>query len=226
MSDSLEWRISDDPVPYPDAIAEMEQRVEAIRRNQAPELVWLLDHPPIYTAGVGAQDNELLDPNRFPVYRAGRGGRYTYHGPGQRVAYVLLDLKRRDGDIRMHVRRLEEWLILTLAQFGVKGERRTDRIGVWVNLGAHGRPGQEAKIGALGVRVRHWVTFHGVALNVDPDLGHFSGIVPCGIGNFGVTSLHDLGHLVNMPEVDSALIATWPQAFGTGSPSCRLSPEI
>ncbi|WP_051513551.1 lipoyl(octanoyl) transferase LipB [Skermanella stibiiresistens] len=216
---SIEWRITDEPVPYPDAVAEMEARVAAIRAGEAPELVWLLEHPPLYTAGTSARAADLLEPSRFPTYESGRGGQYTYHGPGQRVAYVLIDLKRpRAGleapDIRGYVCKLEEWLIQTLAQFNVKGERRSGRVGIWVDKGPYGGlTGREDKIAAIGVRVRRWVTLHGVALNVDPDLGHFAGIVPCGISEHGVTSLHALGHLVTMPEVDLALKAAWEDVF-------------
>lgn len=212
---AVEWRITDAPVPYPDAVAEMEARVAAIRAGAAPELVWLLEHPPLYTAGTSAHDADLLAPDRFPVYRSGRGGQYTYHGPGQRVAYVMLDLKRRGPDLRAYVHNLEEWLIRTLARFTIRGERRDGRVGIWVDMRAHGGlPGQESKIAAIGVRVRSWVSFHGVALNVDPDLSHFAGIVPCGISGHGVTSMHALGHLATMEEVDGALRTAWDQVFG------------
>ncbi len=211
----VEWRISDAPVPYPEALAAMEARVEAIRAGTAPELVWLLEHPPLYTAGTSARDADLLEPDRFPVYRAGRGGQFTYHGPGQRVAYVMLDLKARGADIRAFVHALEDWLIRTLASFNIKGERRDGRVGIWVGRQPYGgAPGQEDKIAAIGVRVRRWVSFHGVALNVEPDLSHFAGIVPCGISEHGVTSMVALGHLVTMEEVDSALMAAWPAVFG------------
>ncbi|MBV8888279.1 MAG: lipoyl(octanoyl) transferase LipB [Alphaproteobacteria bacterium] len=210
----MEWRIGDAPVPYPEAVAEMEARVAAIRAGTAPELVWLLEHPPLYTAGTSAEPAELLDPRGLPVYRSGRGGRYTYHGPGQRIAYVLLDLNRHGHDVRCHVHRLEEWAIRTLACFNVQGERRQGRVGIWV-----GRPGgREAKIAAIGVRVRRWVTYHGLALNVDPDLRHYRGIVPCGIasaeqGGYGVTSLAALGVRATMAELDMALRATFPPVF-------------
>ncbi|HEV7371835.1 lipoyl(octanoyl) transferase LipB [Arenibaculum sp.] len=210
----IEWRISDAPVPYPEALAEMDRRVDAIRAGTAPETVWLLEHPPLYTAGTSAQPSDLIDPSRFPVYDAGRGGQYTYHGPGQRVGYVMLDLKRRGPDVRAFVRGLEEWMIRTLAHFNVRGERRDGRVGIWVDMAPYGQPGRENKIGAIGVRVRRWVTFHGMSLNVDPDLSHFGGIVPCGISEHGVTSLHALGHLVTMPEVDSVLADTWADVFG------------
>lgn len=217
MANRIEWRITDPLVPYPEAVATMEDRVAAIRAGHAPELVWLLEHPPIYTAGTSAHDQDLIDRTRFPVFRSGRGGQFTYHGPGQRVAYVLLDLERRGADLRRFVHDLEEWLIRTLALFNLKGERRPGRVGIWIDMGPHGGlPGQERKIAALGVRVRRWVSFHGVALNVEPDLNHFSGIVPCGLHDYGVTSMHALGHLVTMPEVDAALMATWPQVFGEG----------
>ncbi|NUB26018.1 lipoyl(octanoyl) transferase LipB [Azospirillum brasilense] len=215
---AVEWRISDTPVPYPDALAEMEARVEAIRAGTAPELVWLLEHPPLYTAGTSAREEDLLEPGRFPVYQAGRGGQFTYHGPGQRVAYVMLDLKTRGADIRAFVQDLEEWLIRTLAAFNIRGERREGRVGIWVDKQPYGgAPGQEDKIAAIGVRVRRWVSFHGVALNVEPDLSHFAGIVPCGISEHGVTSIVALGHLVAMEDVDAALIASFGEVFGGGS---------
>lgn len=211
----LEWRISDQPVPYPDALAAMEARVQAIHEGRAGDAVWLLVHPPLYTAGTSANPADLLEPDRFPVFNAGRGGQYTYHGPGQRVAYVMLDLKPRGADIRAFVHDLEEWLIRTLARFGVKGERRQGRVGIWVDRGL----GREDKIAAIGVRVRRWVSFHGVALNVDPDLSHFAGIVPCGIRSHGVTSLWDLGHTPSMDEVDMALQAEFAEVFGFVPPS-------
>ena len=214
MTCDLEWRISDRPVPYPEALAEMEARVAAIRAGTAPELVWLLEHPPLYTAGTSARPEDLLEGARFPVFEAGRGGQYTYHGPGQRVGYVMLDLQRRKPDLRGFVCDLEEWLIRTLAQFSIKGERRPGRVGIWVDKRPYGGlPGQEDKIAALGVRVRRWVTFHGVALNVEPDLDHFGGIVPCGIREHGVTSMHALGSLVTLDEVDMALRAAWDEVF-------------
>jgi lipoyl(octanoyl) transferase len=212
--DPVEWRISDRPVSYPDAVAAMEQRVAAIRAGTAPELVWLLEHPPLYTAGTSANPADLLDPERFPVFPSGRGGQFTYHGPGQRVAYVMLDLSRRGPDLRRFVVALEEWLIRTLDHFAVKGEVREGRVGVWVDRGA----GREEKIAAIGIRVRHWVTFHGVALNVDPDLDHFRGIVPCGLAAHGVTSLWDLGLTPTMDEVDSALIASFAEVFSPPPP--------
>jgi lipoyl(octanoyl) transferase len=209
----LEWRISDGLVPYPEALALMEARVAEIRAGTAPELVWLLEHPPLYTAGTSAQPTDLLEPARFPVYHAGRGGQFTYHGPGQRVVYVLLDLQRRRPDVRAFVCALEEWLIRTLALFAIKGERRSGRVGIWVDQKPYGWPGREAKIAAIGVRVRRWVSFHGIALNVEPDLSHFAGIVPCGIRDHGVTSLHALGHLLTLDEVDAALAAAWREVF-------------
>jgi lipoyl(octanoyl) transferase len=209
LSPPLEWRISDRPVDYGTAVSEMEARVAAIRAGAAPELCWLLEHPPLYTAGTSARDQDLLTPARLPVFRTGRGGQYTYHGPGQRVGYVMLDLQRRGPDLRAYIRRLEEWLIRALARFGVQGERRDGRIGIWVV-----RPrGQEAKIAALGVRVRRWVTYHGVAINLDPDLDNFAGIVPCGIKDAGVTSLADLGLTVSMSELDAALIEAFEEVF-------------
>jgi len=186
----------------------MEGRVAAIRAGAAQEQVWLLEHPPIYTAGTSARDEDLLKP-RFPVHRTGRGGQFTYHGPGQRIGYVMLDLKRRSQDVRGFVRDLEQWLIETLGEFSVKGERREGRVGIWVTRSG----GREDKIAALGVRIRHWVTFHGVALNVDPDLSHYDGIVPCGIRQHGVTSLQELGILVSPPDVDVALKRAFMKIF-------------
>ena len=188
----------------------MEQRVNAIRDRGAPELVWLLQHPPLYTAGTSAAAEELLDGQRFPVYAAGRGGRYTYHGPGQRIAYVMLDLKQRGGDLRRYVRQLEELAIRTLASFGVQGERREGRIGIWVALPDR----REAKIGAIGVRVRRWVSYHGLALNLAPDLSHFEGIVPCGISEYGVTSLAALGVQAEFADLDAALRRSFADVFG------------
>ncbi|MEA2755191.1 MAG: lipoyl(octanoyl) transferase [Aliidongia sp.] len=208
-----EWQISDTPVGYEAAVAVMEARVAAIREAAAPELIWLLEHPPLYTAGTSARDEDLIDPGGFPVHRTGRGGQFTYHGPGQRVGYVMLDLKGRGGDVRRYVHDLEEWLILTLASFNIAGERRAGRVGIWVRES----DGRENKIAALGVRVRRWVSFHGVALNVDPDLGHFDGIVPCGIRQHGVTSLAAQGILVAMPEIDAAMKAAFGAVFGTAA---------
>lgn len=206
----LEWRISDAAVGYDEAVAEMERRVAAIRAGTAAELVWLLEHPPLYTAGTSAQESDLLDPGLLPVHRTGRGGQFTYHGPGQRVAYVMLDLKRRGADVRGFVSALEEWMIRTLARFNLKGERRAGRVGIWIDEGQ----GRESKIAAIGVRVRQWVTYHGVALNVDPDLAHYRGIVACGIRGHGVTSLAAQGIAVGMAEVDMALKASFEPAFG------------
>ena len=211
----LEWRFDDRPVAYPDALARMEARVAAIRAGTAPEMVWLLEHPPLYTAGTSARAQDLLDPGRLPVYRTGRGGQYTYHGPGQRVAYVMLDLKRRGCDVRAFVRDLEDWLIATLARFNVTGERRAGRVGIWVERGGpNDMDRREDKIAAIGVRIRRWVSYHGVALNVEPDLSHFQGIVPCGIREAGVTSLVDLGLPVAMEDVDMALQAAFGEVFG------------
>jgi lipoyl(octanoyl) transferase len=210
----VEWLVGDGPVEYPAAIAAMEARAAAIAAGTAPELVWLLEHPPLYTAGTSAHAGDLLVPDRFPVFRSGRGGQYTYHGPGQRVAYVMLDLNRRKPDIRLYIAALEEWIIRTLAAFNVKGERRDDRVGIWVSRPEKGL-GREDKIAAIGVRIRRWVTFHGIALNVDPALDHFSGIVPCGIRGHGVTSLADLGILASMAEVDIALRRAFAEVFGS-----------
>jgi len=206
---SPEWTISDAPVPYPLALATMEARAEGIAAGTAREQVWLLEHPPIYTAGTSANDADLLDA-RFPVFHTGRGGQFTYHGPGQRVGYVMLDLKRRKPDVRAFVFDLEQWLIETLALFNVKGERREGRVGIWVARGG----GREDKIAAIGVRLRRWVSFHGVSLNVEPDLSHFSGIVPCGVSEHGVTSLAELGILVTMADVDVALKQAFQKVFG------------
>jgi lipoyl(octanoyl) transferase len=215
-ADAVEWRSSACLVAYPDALAVMEERVAAIRAGSAPELVWLLEHPPLYTAGTSARSHDLLAPRRFPVFDAGRGGQYTYHGPGQRVAYVMLDLQRRKPDLRRYIWQLEEWIIRTLAHFNVRGERREGRIGIWVVEPG----GREAKIAAIGVRVRRWVTYHGVAINLDSTLEHFSGIVPCGISGFGVTSFATLGLTTTMPELDGALHATFAEVFGAAMPAC------
>lgn len=214
----VEWVVSDTPVAYPDAIAEMEARVAAIAEGRAPERVWLLEHPPLYTAGTSADSADLIDPERFPVFATGRGGEYTYHGPGQRVAYVMLDLKRRTPDVRRFVAGLERWVIDTLWTWHIRGERREDRVGVWVRrpekpVLADGSPAED-KIAAIGIRVRKWVTFHGISLNVEPDLTHFSGIVPCGITGYGVTSLYDLGLAPMMPEVDMVLRDRFEPIFG------------
>jgi len=208
------WRVEAAPVAYEAALAVMEARVAAIAAGKADELVWLIEHPPLYTAGTSARPEELIE-SRFPVFATGRGGRFTYHGPGQRVAYAMLDLRRRGGDVRRFVAGLEEWLIRTLAAFNIRGERREDRIGVWVRRPDKGE-GCEDKIAAIGIRVKRGVTLHGVSLNVDPDLGHFGGIVPCGVGQprYGVTSFLDLGHMVTMPEVDMAMRRAFAEVFG------------
>jgi len=204
------WRVEPGLTDYPAAVAAMEARVAAIRDGRAPELVWLVEHPPLYTAGTSAQDGDLLQPDRFPVYRTGRGGEFTYHGPGQRVVYVMLDLKRRGPDVRRFVTDLEEWIVRALAAFSVQGERRDGRVGIWVTRDKT----REDKIAAIGVRVRRWVTYHGIAINVEPELEHFSGIVPCGISGHGVTSLVDLGLPVGLPDLDAALRAGFPGVFG------------
>ncbi len=223
---ALEWRISEAPIAYETALAEMDRRVAAIHAGAAPELVWLLEHPPLYTAGTSADEADLLSPDRFPVYQTGRGGQYTYHGPGQRIAYVMLDLSRRNPDVRRYVCDLEEWIIRTLAQFNVTGERRDGRVGIWV--GRDG--GREDKIAAIGVRIRRWITLHGIAINVEPDLGHFDGIVPCGIdpAKYGVTSLVDLGLPVTATDVDVALAASFDTVFGATEKNrlTGLSPAL
>ncbi len=205
----IEWRLGDAPVDYRAAVEEMERRVAAIRAGTAAELVWLLEHPSLYTAGTSAREEDLLEPRRLPIHRTGRGGQYTYHGPGQRIAYVMLDLRRRGQDVRCFVHQLEEWIIRALARFDVRGERRVGRVGIWV-----ARPGgREDKIAAIGVRVRQWVTYHGVALNLNPELDHYRGIVPCGIAEHGVTSLARLGVAATMAEVDTALQCTFAEVF-------------
>ena len=198
---------------YEAAVAAMEARAAAIAAGEARERVWLLEHPPLYTAGTSARDEDLVEPGRFPVHRTGRGGQYTYHGPGQRVAYVMLDLARREPDLRRYVAALESWIIGALDAFNVRGERREDRVGVWVRRPGKGG-GAEDKIAAIGIRVRRWVTYHGISLNVEPDLSHFSGIVPCGVRQHGVTSLVDLGIPVTMPEVDAVLRGAFEKVFG------------
>lgn len=212
-SPPVEWVIDDELVPYEVAQKEMEERVAAIAAGQAAERVWLLEHPPLYTAGTSADPSDLIMKDRFPVYETGRGGQYTYHGPGQRVAYVMLDLKRRTQDVRAFVAALEQWLIDTLWQHHVRGERREDRVGVWVRRPEKGAD-IEDKIAAIGIRLRKWVTFHGISLNVDPDLDHFSGIVPCGIQKHGVTSLVDMGLPLSLPEVDIILREQFEELFG------------
>ena len=224
-SPPVEWRVSDELVPYPAALAEMDSRAAAIARGQSPELVWLLEHPSLYTAGTSARPEELIEAH-FPVHQAGRGGQFTYHGPGQRVAYVMLDLNRRKPDVRAFVATMEEWIIRTLAVFNVRGERRDDRIGVWVR-----RPerceGREDKIAAIGIRVRKWVSLHGIALNVEPELAHFSGIVPCGVSDqrYGVTSFADLGIPVSMAEVDMTLRREFEALFGATQSAGQTVPK-
>ena len=224
-SDPVEWRVETGLTAYADALAFMEARVDRIRSGEAGELVWLVEHPPLYTAGTSARSADLVEPDRFPVYEAGRGGEYTYHGPGQRVAYVMLDLKRRREDVRAFVAALEEWIIGTLGRFNVRGERREDRVGVWVvrpdrPAAADGRPAED-KIAAIGIRLRRWVSFHGIAINVEPDLSHFSGIIPCGVADHGVTSLVDLGLPVAMADLDLALKSAFADVFG---PARELAP--
>jgi lipoyl(octanoyl) transferase len=211
----VQWQVSDAPVPYLEAVATMEARVAAIAAGELPELVWLLEHPPLYTSGTSGRAGDLLAP-RFPLFASGRGGQVTYHGPGQRVAYVMLDLKRRRPDVRAYVAGLEQWIIRTLLAFNVRGERREDRVGVWVNRPDKG-PGFEDKIAAIGVRLRRWVSFHGISINVEPDLSHFDAIVPCGVMDprYGVTSLSDLGHLATMSDVDIALRQGFEDVFGS-----------
>ena len=216
-SPPVEWLVTEGITAYPAAEAAMEAHVAAITRGAARERVWLVEHPPLYTAGTSARDEDLVAPDRFPVHRTGRGGQYTYHGPGQRVAYVMLDLARRRPDLRLYVAALEAWLIATLDAFTVRGERREDRVGVWVRRPEKGE-GVEDKIAAIGIRVRRWVTFHGISLNVEPDLSHFDGIVPCGVRRHGVTSLVDLGRPVTMPEVDAVLRGRFEAVFGETVP--------
>jgi lipoyl(octanoyl) transferase len=234
-----EWRITDGLTPYETALAEMEARVAAIREGRAPELVWLLEHPPLYTAGTSARAEDLLDA-RFPVHQARRGGEYTYHGPGQRVAYTMLDVAARGQDVRCFVWQLEEWVIRALERFQIRGERRAGRVGVWVarpdkQPRPDGAPAED-KIAAIGIRLRRWVSFHGVSINVEPDLSHYGGIVPCGLGGYGVTSLVDLGIPATLADLDLALREAFPAAFGAsagastdGDPPCParslLSPS-
>jgi len=216
-TNEVEWRVSNAPVAYEQAVSEMEHRVENIRAGTASECIWLLEHPPIYTAGTSANPQDLLTPERFPVIATGRGGQYTYHGPGQRIAYVMLDLKRRKPDVRVFVAALERWLISTLGNFNVIGERREDRVGVWVRRPEKPRIGDqiaEDKIAAIGVRLKKWVSLHGISINVEPELEHFSGIVACGVTEHGVTSLVDLGLAVTMDDVDVALKSSFIKIFG------------
>lgn len=207
----IEWKISDTLVPYPEAVTFMEERVQAIQSGHAKELVWLLEHPPLYTAGTSSKASDLIDPGKFPVFETGRGGQFTYHGPGQRVVYVMIDLKRRSKDVRAFVNALEEWVIQALKGLGISGEVRSGRVGIWVDT-----PQGEKKIAAIGVRLRQWVSFHGIAINVSPDLSHFSGIVPCGISQFGVTSFMDLGLPVTLAQVDQELQKTWGESVFLG----------
>ncbi len=224
----VEWIHSDRLIPYDEALAFMENRVAAIARGEAQEAIWLLEHPPLYTAGTSARREDLTDPDRFPVHEAGRGGQYTYHGPGQRVIYVMLDLNKRGRDVRCFVRKLEDWVIATLDEFNVKGEIRDGRVGVWVTrpdkpLNADGTP-HEDKIAAIGVKLRRWVSFHGISINVEPDLSHFSGIVPCGIREHGVTSLVDLGLPVTLNDLDAALRLKFDHIFGDTVESRGICP--
>ncbi|USG60234.1 lipoyl(octanoyl) transferase LipB [Sneathiella marina] len=215
----IEWTIADKAVPYEEAIRFMEQRVKDIREGNAKELIWLVEHPPLYTAGTSADSADLIMPDRFPVYSAGRGGQYTYHGPGQRVVYVMLDLKKRNADVRAFVQDMEDWIVDVLAQYQIKGEKRDGRVGVWVDRGF-----REDKIAAIGVRVRRWVSFHGISVNVDPDLTHYSGIVPCGISEHGVTSLVDLGIPVSMPEFDIELRNSFENIFLEAGAKGTIAP--
>ena len=219
------WAISEGLVSYPDAVAAMESRAAAIAAGEADELIWLLEHPPLYTRGASAQDGDLLDPARFPVFDTQRGGQFTYHGPGQRVAYVMLDLTKRGRDVKQFVCSLEDWIIQTLAAFNVKGERRKGRVGVWVDRTRSGGQLREDKIAAIGVRLKKWVSYHGISLNVEPDLAHFGGITPCGISEtgLGVTSLADLGQLISMHEADMALKSAFENVFG---PVVRVDPPV
>jgi len=211
---AVEATIAAAPVSYPDAVAAMEARVEAIAAGKAPEWLWFVEHPPLYTAGTSSKPGDLLQSDRFPVFATGRGGQYTYHGPGQRVVYVMLDLRHRGMDIRCFVHDLESWLITALDRLGVTAERREGRVGLWVARGQDPLPPREDKIAAIGVRIRRWVSYHGIALNIAPDLSHYAGIVPCGIARHGVTSLRDLGHGTTMAETDTHLLAAFEQVFG------------
>lgn len=227
---AVEWIVAEAAVGYAEAVAAMERRAEEIARGESPECVWLLEHPSIYTAGTSADAADLVTPDRLPVHRTGRGGQYTYHGPGQRVAYVMLDLRRRRPDVRAFVAALERWVIRTLARVNLRGERRDDRVGVWVRRpdkapGLDGSPAED-KIAAIGVRLRRWVSFHGIAVNVEPDLSFFAGIVPCGIGasHLGVTSLLDLGIILTLPEFDALLRAEFTAVFGATVASAATEP--
>lgn len=210
----VEWIISSGLVEYPDALKAMDERVDLIQNGNAKELVWLLEHPPLYSAGTSAKPEDLLTPNRFPVFKTGRGGQYTYHGPGQRVAYIMLDLNRRRRDIRAFVSNLETWIINTLAKFNIRGERRSDRIGIWVRRTDLNNSEREDKIGAIGIRIKRWVTLHGISINVSPDLEHFGGIIPCGIGGYGVTSFEDIGQPLEVYDLDLELRTEFDQLFG------------
>mgnify|MGYP001285414731 CR=1 FL=1 len=210
----VEWIISSGLVEYPDALRVMDERVDLIQKGNAKELVWLLEHPPLYSAGTSAKPEDLLAPNRFPVFKTGRGGQYTYHGPGQRVAYIMLDLNRRRRDIRAFVSNLETWIINTLAKFNIRGERRSDRIGIWVRRTDLNNSEREDKIGAIGIRIKRWVTLHGISINVSPDLEHFGGIIPCGIGGYGVTSFEDIGQPLEVYDLDVELRTEFDQLFG------------
>ena len=210
----VEWIISPGLVEYPDALKVMDERVDLIQKGNAKELVWLLEHPPLYSAGTSAKPQDLLTPNRFPVFKTGRGGQYTYHGPGQRVAYVMLDLNRRRRDIRAYVSSLETWIINTLAKFNIRGERRSDRIGIWVRRTDLNNFEREDKIGAIGIRIKRWVTLHGISINVAPDLEHFGGIIPCGIGGYGVTSFEDIGQPLEFYDLDVELRTEFDRLFG------------
>jgi lipoyl(octanoyl) transferase len=222
---TTQWAISEGLVAYPEAVAAMESRAAAIASGEAPELIWLLEHPPLYTRGASAQEGDLKDASRFPVFDTQRGGQFTYHGPGQRVAYVMLDLTKRGRDVKQFVCSLENWIIGTLASFNVKGERRPGRVGVWVDRTRPGGELREDKIAAIGVRLKRWVSYHGISLNVEPDLSHFGGITPCGVTDpgLGVTSMADLGHLIPMHEVDIALKAAFEEVFGAVE---RVDPPL
>ena len=210
----VEWIISSGLVEYPDALKAMDERVDSIQKGNAKELVWLLEHPPLYSAGTSAKPKDLLTPKRFPVFKTGRGGQYTYHGPGQRVAYIMLDLNRRRRDIRAFVSSLETWIINTLSKFNIRGERRSDRIGIWVRRTDLNNSEREDKIGAIGIRIKRWVTLHGISINVSPDLEHFGGIIPCGIDGYGVTSFEDIGQPLEVYDLDVELRTEFDQLFG------------
>ena len=210
----VEWIISPGLVEYPDALKVMDERVDLIQKGNAKELVWLLEHPPLYSAGTSAKPQDLLTPNRFPVFKTGRGGQYTYHGPGQRVAYIMLDLNRRKRDIRAFVSSLETWIINTLSKFNIRGERRSDRIGIWVRRTDLNNSDREDKIGAIGIRIKRWVTLHGISINVSSDLEHFGGIIPCGIGGYGVTSFEDIGQPLEFYDLDVELRTEFDRLFG------------